>query len=319
MQRVLEKSKMPEYLGIDTSNYTTSVAICNSDDRKIFQEKMLLPVKNGQLGLRQSEAVFHHVKQLPIVIDKLIDKKYFFSAIGVSSKPRWKDDSYMPCFTVGTGMAYSLSNILNIPVYETSHQIGHILAALYSCNKLELVNKPFIAFHVSGGTTDCLYVTPDDNNIINIKEIGSSLDLKAGQAIDRVGLMLGFKFPCGSELDKLAQKSNREFVIKPSIKGMDCCLSGIENKCRDMKSKGEKHEDIAKYCIMYICNTLSVMTLKAIEKYGDIPIVFAGGVMSNSIIREIISHRYGAYFARPEFSCDNASGLAIYAALKEKR
>lgn len=318
MQRALEIRLMPEYLGIDTSNYTTSVAIYFSGCNTVLQEKMLLPVKEGELGLRQSDAVFHHTKQLPMIIEKLVNEKYSFSSVGVSCKPRLIDGSYMPCFLVGTGLAHSLSSILKVPVYETSHQVGHILAALYSCNKLELLNQPFLAFHVSGGTTDCLYVTPDDNNIINIKEIGTSLDLKAGQAVDRVGLMLGLKFPCGSELDKLAVKSNREFKIKPTLKRMDCCLSGVENKCKDMKNKGEAHEDIAKFCIMYICETLSMMTLKAIQNYGNIPIVFAGGVMSNSIISKKLSEKYGAYFAKPEFSCDNATGLAIFAYLKEK-
>lgn len=310
---------MPEYLGIDTSNYTTSAAIYFSQSNIVLQKKMLLPVKDGELGLRQSDAVFHHTKQLPLIIKELIDKKYSFSAIGVSSKPRMIDGSYMPCFLAGMGLANSLSSILSVPIYETSHQVGHILAALYSCNKLDFINQPFIAFHVSGGTTDCLYVTPDDDNIISIKEIGTSLDLKAGQAVDRVGLMLGLKFPCGNELDKLAAKSNREYKIKPTLKGMDCCLSGIENKCKDMKNSGESYEDIAKFCIMYICETLSSMTSKAIQGYGQIPIVFAGGVMSNSIISKKISERYGAHFAKPEFSCDNATGLAIFADLKEKK
>ena len=310
---------MPEYLGIDTSNYTTSAAIYFSGCNEVLQEKKLLPVKEGQLGLRQSDAVFHHTKQLPEILEKLMDKKYSFKGIGVSVKPRIINGSYMPCFLAGTGLAYSLSSILKVPVYETSHQVSHILAALYSCNKLEFINQPFIAFHVSGGTTDCLYVTPDDNNIINIEEIGTSLDLKAGQAVDRVGLMLGLRFPCGRELDSLARKSAREFKIKTTFKGKDCCLSGVENKCRDMKNSGESPEDIAKLCIMYICETLSVMTLKAIDNNGDIPVVFAGGVMSNSIISKNLSESFGAYFAKSEFSCDNAAGVAIYAALKEKK
>ena len=132
---------MPEFLGIDTSNYTTSVAIYSNDTNSVFQEKMLLPVKKGQLGLRQSDAVFHHTKQLPLIVEKLVNEKHDFSSIGVSVKPRLIDGSYMPCFLAGTGLAHSLSSILKVPVHETSHQVGHILAALYSCNKLELVNQ----------------------------------------------------------------------------------------------------------------------------------------------------------------------------------
>ena len=309
---------MPKFLGIDTSNYTTSVALFDSENSIVVQEKMLLPVKKGELGLRQSDAVFHHTKQLPQVIAKLFSEKIDIFAIGVSTKPRSVEGSYMPCFLAGESFAKSLSAMNKISVVETSHQIGHILAVLYSCNKLEFIKNPFIAFHVSGGTTDCLLVEPDENEIIKISQISSSLDLKAGQAIDRVGVMLGLQFPCGKELEKLALKSDKTFKIKPSMKELDCSLSGVENKCKAMLLQNQKSEDIAKYCIDYICGTVDEMTKRALKAYGDLPIVFAGGVMSNTIIKNVITKKYNAFFAQPEFSCDNAVGVAIYSALKEK-
>lgn len=308
------------FLGIDTSNYTTSVALYDDSDNTIIQKKMLLPVKNGELGLRQSDAVFHHTKQLPLLIDELFNsqKETKISSIGVSVKPRNIEGSYMPCFLVGEGTANSISPILGINVHYTSHQTGHILAALFSSDRLDLINEKFIAFHVSGGTTDCLLVEPDKENIIKITEIGTSLDLKAGQAIDRVGVMLGLKFPCGAELEKLAMDSKKNFKIMPSIKGMNCSLSGIENKCSKMLSEQQAKEDIAKFCLLSVYEAINKMTMTAIKSYGNLPVVFAGGVMSNSIIREKISSQYNAYFAKPEFSCDNAAGTAIYASLKQK-
>lgn len=313
---------MPDFLGIDTSNYTTSVAVYRSGENTIFQSKRLLPVKDGELGLRQSDAVFHHTKQLP----EMIENVYNFSslrnpcAVSASVRPRNIDGSYMPCFLCGEGLARSLSAIGKIPFYATSHQVGHILAGLYSADRLSLVNEKFIAFHVSGGTTDCLLCEPDKDDVLKISEVGTSLDLKAGQAVDRVGLMLGLGFPCGAELEKIACKSGRNFKAKAVMKGADCCLSGLENKCRKMLDNGESPEDTAKYCLDFIAETVMAMTAEAVRNYGNLPLVFVGGVMSDKIIRRKIISRFGkASFAEPSFSCDNASGVAIYGYLKSSR
>lgn len=306
---------MPNFLGIDTSNYTTSVSLYDNECKTIVQEKLLLPVKAGELGLRQSDAVFHHTKQLPILINNLFSTHKKIDAIGVSTKPRNSDGSYMPCFLAGEGLAESISSLMNIPLVKTSHQAGHIISALFSCEQLNLINQRFIAFHVSGGTTDCLFVEPDKTDIIKITQISSSMDLKAGQAIDRIGVMLGLNFPCGKELEKLAFTSNREFKITASMKELDCSLSGVENKCKKMLADGEKPNDIAKFCIDYILKAIDEMTYRALKKLGNFPLIFAGGVMSNSIIREKITNKYGASFAAPEFSCDNAAGVAILTAL----
>lgn len=310
---------MPEFLGIDTSNYTTSTAVYVSEENKIYQSKKLLPVKDGELGLRQSDAVFHHTKQLPEMIEKLYSENSLDKPVGVSAsvRPRNISGSYMPCFLCGEGFARSLSAIEKIPFYSTSHQVGHILAALYSANKLELVKEKFIAFHVSGGTTDCLLCESDNDDILKISEIGTSLDLKAGQAVDRVGLMLGLKFPCGIELENLANNSSKKYKVRAVMKGADCCLSGLENKCRKMLDDGESPENIAEYCLDFIAETIISMTAVAIRIYGNLPLVFAGGVMSDAIIRRKIISRFGkAFFAKPEFSCDNAAGVAIYGYLK---
>jgi N6-L-threonylcarbamoyladenine synthase len=310
---------MPEFLGVDTSNYTTSAAVYFSDENRIVQAKKLLPVKEGELGLRQSDAVFHHTKQLPEMIERLCGglPPIRPEAVSASVRPRNLEGSYMPCFLCGEGFARSAAAVVNIPVYRTSHQVGHILAALYSADRLSLVRERFIAFHVSGGTTDCLLCEPDEELIVKVTEIGTSLDLKAGQAVDRCGVMLGLRFPCGAELEKLAAGADRSFKIKPVLKGSDCCLSGIENKCRTMLAQGERPENIAKFCLDSVAAAVTVMTEAAVEKYGRLPLVFAGGVMSDVIIRDSIISRFPeASFAAPEFSCDNAAGVAIFGYLK---
>lgn len=302
---------MPMFLGIDTSNYTTSAAVFNGEDI-ISNCKKLLPVKDGACGLRQSDAVFHHTQQISDVVNKALnaaDKG--ITAVGVSVRPRDVDGSYMPCFTVGKSCAEVLSNALNVPLYTFSHQAGHVSAALYSAGRLELLNKKFIAFHVSGGTTEALLVSPSIENIFDIQICAKTLDLNAGQLVDRVGVMLGLHFPCGAELEKLAIKFSGDVTAKATLKGADCCLSGIENICQRMLASGASHEETAYFCIKSVEKTLDKMCEQLLREYGRYPLVFAGGVMSNSIIKEHLKGKYSAFFAEPQFSSDNAAGIAV--------
>lgn len=310
---------MSLFLGIDTSNYTTSTAIFNSKTGEMLQQKKLLPVKHGQLGLRQSDAVFHHTVQLHSLFSELvkdIDVNQI-AAIGVSTKPRPIDGSYMPCFTVGENTAKILSSALRIPLFPFSHQEGHISAALYSANQDDLFSKNFIAFHVSGGTTEAVLANGKGDSF-SAELVASSLDLHAGQAVDRVGVMLGLDFPCGAELEKLALKNTEKFSVHPSLKGCDCCLSGIENICKRLLSEGKRAEYISAYCLEYIRKTLMMMTDRLLEKYGKLPLVFAGGVMSNTIIKNSLIEKYNAVFAEPCYSTDNAAGIAYLAYRKFK-
>ncbi len=310
---------MPEFLGIDTSNYTTSTAVYISGENRVIQRKRLLPVKSGALGLRQSDAVFHHTKQLPDMIESLFNEEEIgnITAVGVSARPRNIEGSYMPCFLCGEGFARCYCAIEKIPMYSTSHQVGHILSALYSADRLELIKQPFIAFHVSGGTTDCLLCEHDRDMILKITTISTSLDLNGGQVVDRVGLMLGLDFPCGIELEKLAVNADKHQKIRVTLKEGNCCLSGVENKCKTMLEKGESAENISAYCLDYISETIISMTEYALEKHGKLPLVYAGGVMSDKLIRDKIISKYKeASFAQPQFSCDNATGTALFAYLK---
>lgn len=310
---------MSYHLGIDTSNYTTSVAVYDDVNNKVISRKKLLPVKVGEKGIRQSDAVFHHTVQLPQLINDLVSEfKGKISSVGVSIKPCNEDGSYMPCFLTGVSVAEAVSSFMNIPLYRFSHQDGHIAAALYSSDKLDLINEEFFAFHISGGTSQVLKVSPYDK-YFKTEIISDSLDLKAGQAIDRIGIMLGLKFPCGPELEKLALKSTlnlkNEKVFRRDGK---FSLSGVENKCKKMFDDGKSPEDIAFYCINYIRSALDDTVIEIISKYGEFPLIFSGGVMSNSIIRNDFMNRYNAYFAEPQYSSDNACGVAILSSICNK-
>lgn len=309
---------MSSFLGIDTSNYTTSVGIYFSEDNKVINSKKILPVKSGEKGLRQSDAVFYHVNQFSTVFFEAIKNstQMLPVAVGVSSKPRDEEGSYMPCFGVGVSFGKTISQLLNVPYYEFSHQMGHIVAALYSANKLNLLKKDFLAFHVSGGTTEALLVSPDKNKVLRTQIVAKTMDLNAGQLIDRVGVMLGLSFPAGIGLEKLALRCTDEFKIKPTLKNDDCCLSGVENLCLKMKNSQQKEEKIARFCIEYIGETIEKMCEKLLLKYGEMPVLFAGGVMSNMIIRKRMLKKFDAIFGEPSFSTDNAVGIAILTAIK---
>ncbi|MBQ2389536.1 MAG: peptidase M22 [Clostridia bacterium] len=306
-------------LGIDTSNYTTSVALYDEENNIAYNFKKLLPVKSGEKGLRQSDAVFHHTMQIRELLKKAFKITTDISSVGVSISPCDNDGSYMPCFMVGQTVAEAISGALNAKLFTFSHQRGHVAAALYSCNKLNLIDQRFIAFHFSGGTSDAIIVEPDKEKIIKCNVIASSSDLKAGQSIDRAGVMLGLPFPCGKYIDELASKSNAEFKIKPSFSGLNPSFSGVENKCIKMHNEGAVKEDIAKYAVSYTLSVVDNMTEMILKEYGRLPLVYAGGVMSNSIIRKCMIEKYECSFAKPEFSSDNAVGIAVLAALKEKQ
>ena len=308
---------MNEYavLGLDTSNYTCSAAYFDTHTGELRQAKQLLPVKSGVKGIRQSDAVFHHTVLLPQMVEAL-GITDGVCAVGVSDRPSCREGSYMPCFCVGLGTARIIAQISGIPYFATTHQTGHILAALYSADRLDLIRerKRFIAFHVSGGTTDMLLCSPGEENILDIVRIGGSSDLKAGQAIDRCGVMLGLDFPCGKELEALAVQCSERMTVKPVIKGMECSLSGIENKCQKLFKEGADRTYIAAFCLRSVEAAVAEMTAAALEEYGSLPVIYAGGVMSDRLIADSLSERFDAYFAAPEYSCDNAAGTAIFAA-----
>lgn len=308
---------MSIYLGIDTSNYTTSVCLYDDVTGEVISRRKLLPVKDGELGLRQSDAVFHHVQQLPELIESAFNGfDGDIRAIGVSYAPRTAEGSYMPCFTVGTMAARSLSAALRVPLYEFSHQQGHIAAALYSVNRLDLLNEQHIAFHVSGGTTEALLVNGTEG-FVTTDIIAHTLDLNAGQLIDRIGVMLGLHFPCGKELEKLALSCNEKVRAKATLKGLDCCFSGGQNIAEKYQREGKSPEYIARFAMEFVTAAISGMSERIREEYGDLPFVYAGGVMSDSIIREELQCRFDCVFAQPEFSSDNAAGTAVLAAVKD--
>ena len=306
-------------LGIDTSNYTTSAALCTLEGKVVLNLKKLLPVAEGERGLRQSDALFAHTKNLPEIMEKLstfLDENYperEIVAVGYSKTPRDVEGSYMPCFLSGTAVASAVSATLGCPSYGFSHQNGHVMAALYSAGKLDLLegDRSFAAFHVSGGTTELLLVTPV-NGGFSVELIGGTADINAGQAIDRTGVMMGLRFPCGREMESLLEgREMPRSKTRISVKGLECNLSGLENLAKKLYDETGDAPLISAYCFDFVADTLCRLTENLRERYPNIPVIYAGGVMSNKRIGARLAGFENTYFSTPEFSSDNAAGTAL--------
>lgn len=299
-------------LGIDTSNYTTSVAIIDGDGALVANLKRPLPVKPGEHGLRQSDAVFAHIKNIPDIMREA--QTYLTGcdcvAVGVSERPRNVEGAYMPCFLSGVAAAESICAALDLPLYKFSHQCGHIMAALYSSKRFDLLDKEFCAFHVSGGTTEVLTVKPQGDAFF-AELVGGTLDLNAGQVIDRVGVKMGFPFPAGKHLEAAALNNTQPLpTSRPRVVDLSVNLSGIENMADSLYKKTASAELVSAFVLKYVSSALIKLADAYVEKYGICDFVFAGGVMSNSIIKADIAKKHKASFAEPALSADNAVGIA---------
>ena len=301
------------YLGIDTSNYTTSLALC-SGGNIVKSVRKLLPVKGGEKGLRQSDAVFLHTKALPELANELFScseyNKQQLCAVGVSVSPRDEQGSYMPCFLAGISFASAISEALCLPLYRFSHQAGHIRAGIYSCQNKDAFCEDFISFHVSGGTTEALLVKPK-RAYYECTIIGGTNDASAGQIVDRAGVLSGLQFPCGKELDLLSRQADKKIPPQISMNGTYFSLSGLQNKFEKFISDGESVNNASRFIFESLAKALEKCTEKIRAEYGNLPVLYAGGVISNLVIREHLSTLENVHFASPELSSDNACGTAL--------
>ena len=303
-------------LGIDTSNYTTSVAVYDGSGYK--HSRKILDVKEGMRGIRQSDGVFIHNRELPgMIAEQLRESGREIAAVGVSTRPRSVEGSYMPVFTVGHGYARAVAAALGAKLFEFSHQDGHIMAGIYSADAFELLEEPFISVHLSGGTTEILRTEYDGAGFRN-EIIGGTLDISAGQLIDRAGVAMGMKFPCGRELERLANETDEYFKLPVSVKGAYMNLSGAETKLlRGIDGKSAK---TARSVLIYIRDVLVKTIAQAAADTGLGKVIVVGGVASNMIIREGLKSLLEpeVSFGSAELSSDNAVGVAVLAALAAK-
>ncbi|SCZ82040.1 tRNA (adenosine(37)-N6)-threonylcarbamoyltransferase complex transferase subunit TsaD [Acidaminobacter hydrogenoformans] len=318
------------FLGIDTSAYTTSVAVVDEDGVCLSDARRLLEIKTGERGLRQSEAFFQHVNHLPERLEQaLMDaSRPQLSAIAVSRAPRDVEGSYMPVFQAGVRIAESLSITLGIPLYRTTHQDGHLMAGCQS--HPVLLERPFLAVHLSGGTTEilvCRYVGKG----FQAKLVGGSKDLSFGQLIDRVGVRLGLPFPAGKAMEALILEGEtaENVVFKPSVfpkvrPSAWFNLSGLENKAYSLLEAGETPAQVAAGLMDCLSRTLmeALRCVQSTLDCGDIKdVLIIGGVASNLRLRADLEQGLrkmkpcplNARYASVAASSDNAIGVALIA------
>lgn len=311
------------YFGFDTSNYTTSFAVCDESGAIVRNTKMMLGVAEGCRGLRQSDAVFQHtvnMERISYDISSFIEDTADFelAAVGASARPRDVEGSYMPCFLVGKNTGASVAAATSVPYFTVSHQAGHVAASLYGSDAIHLFDKTFAAFHVSGGTTDILHVKGNGKGDLDIDRIGGTNDLNAGQVIDRAGVMMGLPFPSGKYMEELALGCDGNIPrYRNAVKELSCNLSGIENKAEALYKSTSDKSLTAAFVIGALCDAISGLTDNLLALHPDIPIVYSGGVMSCKIIKDNLSSD-NRYFAPPEFSSDNAAGVAYLTMMKYK-
>lgn len=297
-------------IGIDTSNYTTSIAFFDGEGGENCSK--LLPVKQGELGLRQSDAVFAHIKSLPELSGRLFSHvREKITAVGVSTRPRAVEGSYMPCFLVGLSHATLLSNALHVPLVEVSHQQGHVAASLWSAGHLELMDEPHLAWHLSGGTTELLLVEPE-GKLVKCTKIGGTTDISAGQLIDRTGQLLGLPFPSGKHLDALSREAAGKDFFRVKCKDMTFSFSGMQNKVQQYFEANGDPAETAAYALRCVAYGVFHATQQALKAYPGLPVVFSGGVASNTLLRQVLEP-LNPIFAQPQYSTDNAMGVAVLA------
>ncbi len=302
------------YLGIDTSSYTASVAVLDGAGALLWDRRRVLAVAQGEKGLRQSEAVFQHIKSLP----GLIPDHHMLQHVvrmAASVRPRNVSGSYMPVFLAGTGYARVMSQSLDVPLLECSHQEGHIAAGLWSANWQP--QHPFLAVHLSGGTTEILDVKWGIRPEIEV--IGATRDINAGQLVDRVGVALGLKFPAGPQLEQLAASSRGQLRLPCWSQGCDMSFSGPLTAALRMIGS-ESGAEIARAAENCVAETLSRAIICARERTGYNQLLLVGGVIANSRIRQVLQQRLATspvglqlHFASRQAAADNAIGLAALA------
>lgn len=305
------------YLGIDTSCYTTSVAVLDRQGNLVDEVRRILEVKPGRRGLAQSEMVFQHTRNLPELIEKIFHRHDMkIIGIGVSKQPRPIEDSYMPAFLSGYGLARSLATVLKAELIPISHQENHLEAGIWSSGFK--ICSDFLMLHASGGTTDLILAEPQATGNFRLNEIGGSIDLHAGQYVDRVGVALGLQFPAGAELEKLAAQSEEIYSLPVAVKGCEISLSGPATAALRALDAGIAPAKIARGVEYSLAESFARCILNAAKKHPISDVLLVGGVTANKYIRKHINgklaeHNIMLYVPDSQYSSDNAVGCAAAA------
>ena len=224
----------------------------------------------------------------------------------------------MGSLLVGTSFAKSLSLSLNVPLLEINHMHAHILSIFIDDGK-DIPTFPFLALTVSGGHTQLVIV----NSASDFNLIGTTLDDAAGEAFDKSGKLLGFEYPAGPKIDKIANDGdpNKFKFTKPNVAGHDFSFSGLKTNFKNFILSKDKLfiednlNDICASLQMTIIDILIDKIKVASNKFKINQIVVCGGVSANSKLRselkDLKNQEIRTYVPELQYSTDNAAMIGI--------
>jgi len=310
-------------LGIESSCDDTSAAV----------------IKNGYLlsNITASQAVHKayggvvpelasraHQQNIVPVVDQALKQagitKEQLSAITVTLGP-----GLMGSLHVGVSFAKGLATSLDIPLIEANHLQGHILAhfILTEGEELRVPPFPYLCLMVSGGNSQIV----KGNAYNDIKILGQTIDDAAGEAMDKCSKVMGFGYPGGPIIDKLARQGNPNAYTfaKPHIAGLDYSFSGLKTSFlyflrdeikRDPDFVEHHKEDLAASLEKTIVDILMKKLTQAVKETGITEVALSGGVSANTALREAFKTRqdnkqWTIYIPKFGYTTDNAAMIAI--------
>ncbi len=309
-------------LGIDTSCYTTSVAVLDLAGNLVADQRKILTVAEGKCGLQQSEMVYQHTRNLPELMAGIDFSQLNIQAVAATRQPRPLAESYMPAFLTGWGLGQNLAKVLNVPIYALSHQENHLLAGLWSAQGPK--TSRFLMLHASGGTTDILRVEINEAQKITLTTVGESIDLHAGQFVDRVGVALGMHFPAGPALEKLAGEGKPTITLPVWVKDNKVSFSGVCTKAVRLAQDGAVPADLALATEVVLGKAMGKVLGNICQAQQVSDVLLVGGVSANQLIRELITtalakNKIKTFVPKPRYSGDGAVGAAYYALLQVRK
>ncbi len=309
-------------LAIESSCDETAAAVVRNG-REVLSNVIFSQIALHTLygGVVPEIASRKHIEKINYVIQEALDRANVglkdLDAVGVTYGP-----GLVGALLIGVAEAKAISYAANLPLVGVHHIEGHISANYIENKDLE---PPFICLVVSGGHTHLVVV----RDYGKYEVIGRTRDDAAGEAFDKVARAIGLGYPGGPKIDKLSKEGNPDAIHFPRAKVEDApydfSFSGVKsavlnhiNGCR-MKGETLREADIAASFQKAVCDVLVSHALQAVKDYGIPKLALAGGVASNSALRQAMKdacerERIPLCYPSPALCTDNAAmiGAAAY-------